>query len=203
MHTAKEGFKGSSAGEESVQGSSPVNLVFSSIYSEKRAKSGQDKWGDLVDEDTSKEDDKGLEEDDGVTTDEDEDENKSWADAAEARKRRIESIVDVRSASEPKEGDKGPGSASNLRTTFLIGSLLSETNAQSSSSESKEVHQALSAERTQKRLRKKVHQARGRAVHERPLAAREIAKGSGAASRTNEDAPGAYQRTFNNVLISS
>ncbi len=59
-HAAKESVKSSSAGEESVQGSSPVNLASSGIYSEKSAKSGQDKRRDLVDEDTSKEDEKGL-----------------------------------------------------------------------------------------------------------------------------------------------
>jgi hypothetical protein len=148
--------------------------------------------GDLVDEDTSKEDKKCLKEDDGVTTDEDEDENKAWVEAAEARKRRSDSIVDVSSASEPKEGDKGPGSASKSED-HPSGSLLSENNAQSSSSESIEVPQALSAEEIEKEL----HASRiasGRAVHERLLAAREIAKGSEAASRIDEDASGAYQR---------
>ena len=55
---------------------------------------------------------KGLNEDDWVTTDEDEDEKAAESEAAEARKRRRDSIVDVRSASELKEGGKGPGSAS-------------------------------------------------------------------------------------------
>jgi hypothetical protein len=145
VHAAQETVRSSSASEESVQGSSPVNLASSGIYSEKSAKSGQDKWGDLVDEDTSKEDEKGLKEDDGVTTDEDEDENKAWAEAAKARDKRRDSIVDVSSASEPKESVKGPGSASKSED-HLSGSLLSENNAQSSSSESKEVPQALSAE---------------------------------------------------------
>jgi hypothetical protein len=55
-HTAKESDKGSSsAGEESAKGSSPANLASSGIYSEKSAKGGEDKWGDLPDEDTSKE----------------------------------------------------------------------------------------------------------------------------------------------------
>jgi hypothetical protein len=68
----RESDKGSSAGEESAKGSSPANLAPSGIYSEKSAKSSQDKWGDLLEEDTSKEDAKGLNEDDWVTTDEDE-----------------------------------------------------------------------------------------------------------------------------------
>ncbi len=110
--TANESDKDSSAGKESAKGSSPVNLVSSGIYSEKSAKSGEDKWGDLLDEDTSKEDAKGRNEEDWVTTDEDEDENEAKAEAAEARKRRSDFIVDVRSASELKEGVKDPGSAS-------------------------------------------------------------------------------------------
>jgi hypothetical protein len=111
-HTAKESVKGSSAGKESVQGSSPANLTSSGIYSEKSAKSGKDKWGDLLDEDTSKEDAKGLSKDGWVTTDEDEDESATEAEAAKARKRRSDSIVDVHSASGQKEDAKGPGSAS-------------------------------------------------------------------------------------------
>ncbi len=89
LDTAIESAKCSSEGKEkSAKGSSPANLASSGIYSEKSAKRGQDKWGDLVDEDTSKDDDVGLEEDDGITTDEDEDKNEAWAEAAEARKRR-------------------------------------------------------------------------------------------------------------------
>jgi hypothetical protein len=66
----KESDKGSSAGKESAKGSSPANLASSGIYSEKSAMSGEDKWEDLPDEDTSKEDAKGLSlnEDDWVTT---------------------------------------------------------------------------------------------------------------------------------------
>ncbi len=89
--TAKESDKGSSAGEESAKGSSPVNLASSGIYSEKSAKSGKDKWGDLLDEDTSKEVKKDLNEDDYITTDESEDENEAEAEAAE------DSIVNVSS----------------------------------------------------------------------------------------------------------
>ncbi len=56
-HAAREkSDKGSSVGEESAKGSSPVNLASSGIYSEKSAKSSEDKWGDLLDEDTSNED---------------------------------------------------------------------------------------------------------------------------------------------------
>jgi hypothetical protein len=176
-----------------------VNLASSGICSEKSAKSGKDNWGDLLDEDDSKEYEKGLDEDDGVTTDEDEDENKAWAEAAKARKRRSDSIVDVSSASEPKEGDKGPGSASKSED-HLSGLLLSENNAQSSSLESIEVPQAPHSLEEIEKERHANSIARGRAVHERFLAAREIAKGSEAASRTNEDSLGAYQRTFNNVF---
>jgi hypothetical protein len=132
-HTAKESVKGSGAGKESVQGSSPANLASSGIYSEKSAKSGKDKWGDLLEEDTSKEDAKGLtSSDDGwVTTDEDEDESPAEAEAAAARKRRSDSIVDVHSSSEHKEGTKGPGSASKADN------MKDET--QGSSSEPKEI----------------------------------------------------------------
>jgi hypothetical protein len=130
-HTAKESDKGSSAGKESAKGSSPANLASSGIYSEKSAKSGEDKWGDLPDEETSKEDAKGLNEDDWVTTDEDEDENEAEAEAAKARKRRSDSIVDVRSSSEHKEGVKGPGSASKAENM--------EDETQGSSSEPKEI----------------------------------------------------------------
>jgi hypothetical protein len=178
----------------------------SDAYSEKSAKSGKDKWGDLFDEDTSKEDEKGLNEDDYITTDEDEDENKAEAEAAEARKRRSDCIVDVSSSSEPKEGVKGPGSASKPEG-HSSGALLSEDNTQSSSSESKEApHQALSAEEIAEELHAS-RIAKGRAVYERALAAREIAKGSEAAPRIDEDwaslsatfdraagAPGAHQR---------
>ena len=55
-HAARESDKGSSVDEESAKGSSPVNLASSGIYSEKSAKSSEDKWGDLLDEDTSNED---------------------------------------------------------------------------------------------------------------------------------------------------
>jgi hypothetical protein len=109
-HTAKESDKGSSAGEESAKGSSPANLASSGIYSEKSAESGKDKGRDFLEEDTSIEDVKGLNEDDWVATDEDENENEAEAEAAAARKRRSDSIVDARSASELKEGVKGPGS---------------------------------------------------------------------------------------------
>jgi hypothetical protein len=151
-HTAKESVKGSSAGKESVQkGSSPANLASSGIYSEKIAKSGKDKWGDLLEEDTSKEDDKGLNEDDWVTTDEDEDESTAEAEAAEARKRRNDSIVDVGSASEQKEGAKGPSSASkaeNLEDETQVSSSEPKEIAKGSkaSSESKETPLTLSAE---------------------------------------------------------
>ncbi len=89
--------------------------------------------GRFLDEDTSKEDEKGLNEDDYITTDEDEDEKKAEAESAEARKRRSDPIVDVRSSSEPKEGVKGPGSASKPEGHPSGLLLLSEDNAQSSS----------------------------------------------------------------------
>jgi hypothetical protein len=205
-HTAKESVKGSSAGKESVQGSSPANLTSSGIYSEKSAKSGKDKWGDLLDEDTSKEDAKGLNEDDWVTTDEDEDESAAEVEAAEARKRRNDSIIDVRSASEQKEGAKGPGSASKAENM--------EDETQGSSSEPKEIAkgseanrelkespQALSAEEIADELHaSKI--ARGRAVVEkfREDKERAIADGSWASLSATFDraakAPGAYQRIF-------
>jgi hypothetical protein len=78
------------AKQESVQGSSPANLASSGIYSEKSAKSGKDKWGDLLDEDTSKEYAKGLNEDNWVTTDEDEDESAAEVEAAKARNKKKE-----------------------------------------------------------------------------------------------------------------
>jgi hypothetical protein len=103
------------------------------------------------------------------------------------------------SASEPKEGAKGPSSASKSED-HLSGLLLSENNAQSSSSESKEVPQAPSSEEIEKERHAKSI-ARGIAIHEKLLAAKEIAKGSEAASRTDEDTPpGAYQRKFNDVF---
>jgi hypothetical protein len=64
------------------------------------------KWGDLLEEDTSKEDAKGLNEDDWVTTDEDEDESAAEVEAAEARKRRSNSIIDVRSELHQKRHPK-------------------------------------------------------------------------------------------------
>jgi hypothetical protein len=212
-HTAKESVIGSSAGKESVQGSSPANLASSGIYSEKSAKSGKDKWGDLNEEDTSKEDAKGLNEDDWVTTDEDEDESAAEAEAAEARKRRSDSIIDVRSASEQKEDAKGPGSAS------IAENVEDETQGSSSepkeiakgseaSSESKEAPQALSTEGIAGELHLKSI-ARGKAIAETFRAEREIAKGSVTASRIDENwaslgatfdhaakAPGAYQCIF-------
>jgi hypothetical protein len=174
-YTAKESDKSSNAGEESAKGSnSPVNLVSSGIYSEKSAKSGEDKWGDLLDEDTSKEDAKGLNEDDWATTDEDEDENEAEAEAAEARKRRNNSIVDVRSASELKEGAKGSGSASKPEgNPFVL--LSSENNSQSSSSEPKGAPQALSSEEIGN---DDAYIAAVKAIIENRRAEKEIAKGS-------------------------
>jgi hypothetical protein len=55
-----------------------------------------------------------------MTTDEDEDEKEAWAEAARARNRRSDSIIDVSSAFEPKEGDKGPGSASKTEDPIDI-----------------------------------------------------------------------------------
>jgi hypothetical protein len=180
-HTPKESDKGSSAGKESVQGSCPANLASSGIYSEKSAKSGKDKWGDLLDEDTSKEDAKGLNEDDWVTTEEDEDENEAEAEAAKARKRRSDSIVDVHSSSEHKEGVKGPGSASkadNLEdgTQGSSSEPKEITKGSEARSESKDTPRALSAEETAEELhREKI--ARGKATHER-LRDKAIADGS-------------------------
>ncbi len=205
-HTAKESDKGSSAGKESAKGSSPANLISSGIYSEKSSKSGKDKWGDLLDEDTSKEDAKGLNEDDWVATDEDEDENEAEAVAAEARKRRSDSIVDVRSASELKEGVKGPGSASKAEN------MEDETQGSSSepkeiakgseaSPESKEAPQALSAEEIKEKLHRE-RMAQGEEAHNR-LRDKSIADGSWASLSATFDraanAPGAYQRIFNSV----
>jgi hypothetical protein len=184
-HTAVESVKGSSAGEESAKGSSPVNLASSGIHSEKSAKSGKDKWGDLHEEDTSKEDAKGLNEDDGITTDESEDENEAEAEAAEARKRRSDSIVDVRSSSELKEGVKGPGSATKPE------------DQQSSSSELKEATQALSAEEIDEELHAN-RMARGKAIVEKFRADKEITKGS--ARNMNWNAPEAYERYFRNTF---
>jgi hypothetical protein len=73
-----------------------------------------------------------------------------------------ETIVDVNSASEPKEGDKGPGSASKSED-HLSGSLLSENNSQSSSSESKEAGQSPSSEEIEKELHAN-RIARGKAI---------------------------------------
>ncbi len=151
------------------------------IKTQKSAKSGEDKWEDLPDEDTSKEDAKGLNEEDWVTTDEDEDENEAEAKAAEARKRKSDSIVDVRSASELKEGVKGLGSASKAEN------MEDETQGSSSepkeiakgseaSSESKEAPQALSAEEIAEELHRE-RIARGKATHER-LRDKAIADGS-------------------------
>jgi hypothetical protein len=145
------------------------------------AKSGEDKWGDLLDEDTSKEDTQGLNEDDWVTNDEDEDENEAEAEAAKARKRRNDSIVDVHSSSELKEGVKGPGSASKAEN------MEDETQGSSSepkeiakgseaSSESKETPQALSAKEIAEELHRE-RMAQGEAAHNR-LREKAIADGS-------------------------
>jgi hypothetical protein len=187
-HTAKESDKGSSAGKESAKGSSPVNLVSSGIYSEKSAKSGEDKWGDLLDEHASKEDTKGLNEEDWVTTDEDEDENEAKAEAAEARKRRSDSIVDVRSASELKEGVKGPGSASkadNMEDETQGSSSEPKEIAKGSeaSSESKEAPQVLSAEEIKEKLHRE-RMAQCEAAHNR-LRGKAIANGSWASLKHN------------------
>jgi hypothetical protein len=121
------------------------------------------------------------------------------------REKRSDPIVDVRSASELKEGVKGAGSASKPED-HLSGSLSSETYVQSSSSESKETPQALSAEE----IAEEFHVdriARGKVIVENFRKEKEIAKGSGAAPKIGEDwaslsatfdrtvsAPGAYQR---------
>jgi hypothetical protein len=171
----------SSAGEESAKGSSPANLASSGIYSEKSAKSGEDKWGDLSDEDTSKEDAKGLNEDDWVTTEEDEDENEAEAEAAKARKRRSDSIVNIHSVTELEEGAKGPGSASKAE------SMEDETQGSSSepkeiakgseaSSESRETPQVPSAEEIAEELHRE-RMAQGEAAHNR-LRDKAIADGS-------------------------
>ncbi len=160
----------------------------------------------LPDEDTSKEDAKGLKEDDWVTTDEDEDENEAEAEAAKARKRRSDSIVDVHSSSELKEGAKGPGSASKAEN------MEDETQGSSSepkeigkgseaSSGSKEAPQALSDEEIAEELHRE-RIARGKATHER-LRDKAIADGSWASLSATFDraanAPGAYKRIFNSA----
>ncbi len=204
-HTARESDKGSSADKERVQGSSSANLASSGMYSKKSDKGGQDNWGDRSDEDDLKEDKKFFNEDDYVTTDESEDENGVEAEAAEARKRRSDSIVNVSSASVPKEGVKGPGCASEAED------MEDETQGSSSepkeivkgseaSSESKEAPQALSAEEIEENLHRE-RIARGREVHER-LRAKSISNDDWASLSATFDraanAPGAYQRTFNN-----
>ncbi len=207
-HIAKESVQGSSAGKESVQGSSPANLASSGIYSEKSAKGGKDKWRDLHDEDTSKEDAKGLSEDDWVTTDEDEDESPAEAEAAAARKKRNDSIVDVHSSSEHKEGAKGPGSASKADNM--------EDETQGSSSEPKEIAKGSKASSESKETAKELHEekmnrgAEGFEKHKAKL----VASGEWASGRAKFDesdhdwaslsatfnraakAPGSYQRIF-------
>ncbi len=182
-----------------------MNVASSGIYSEKSAKGGQDNWGDRSDEDDSKENKKGFNEDDYITTDESENENEAEAEAAEARKRKSDSIVDVSSASELKEGVEGPGSASKAED------MEDETQSSSSepkeivkgseaSPESKEAPQALSAEEIEEKLHgEKI--ARDREVHER-LRDKSTANGDWASLSAIFDraanAPGAYQRIFNN-----
>jgi hypothetical protein len=149
---------------------------------------------------------KGLNEDDWVTTDEDEDENEAEAEAVEARKGRSDSIVDVRSASELKEGVKGPGSASkaeNMEDGTQGSSSEPKEIAKGSeaSSESKEAPQTLSSEEIEEKLHKE-KMARGEETHNR-LRAKAIANGDWASLSATFDraanAPGAYQRTFNSA----
>jgi hypothetical protein len=81
-HTAIGSDKGSSAGEERTLKALALRISPLQASIQKRVPRVaeiRDKWGDLADEDTSKEDDNDPH---GITTEEDEDEKKAWADAA-------------------------------------------------------------------------------------------------------------------------